>query len=424
MKIACAPSGTPLPAGIDIGYSLFTDSSDHSVGSIGTSILTRVRRLKLNPTDRAWDFLSIALSIIGADEGCARAVSPDGWTRELDLIVAVHDVDFWNSQSKALQGALAFLTTDVWNIAFIKVKKTPDFAHPNKIHNEDCVCLLSGGLDSLIGSLDLAASGRKPLLVSQVANGDKTNQKLFAKSAAPKSLHLQLNHNVRPLGASERSQRARSLIFIAFGVLAATCLERHQKNEEVDLIIPENGFISLNVPLTPMRLASHSTRTTHPFFLSQVQRILDNCGFHLKIKNPYQFKTKGEMLSGCSNQSALIDLAGKSTSCGRYARFSFQHCGRCVPCLIRRSAFMKWGHPDTTIMYKYDQLGLPGPQYRDYDDVRSAAIAIKTVVDRGIDYWIGGALNSMQIGSVDPYRSIVQRGLAELGSFLDQAGAL
>ncbi|CAN7457951.1 hypothetical protein [Caulobacter sp. LjRoot300] len=62
-------------------------------------------------------------------------------------------------------------------------------------------------------------------------------------------MHIQLNHNASPPVPSERSQRARSLVFFGLGVLAATCLNGYGKGAPVELIVPENGFISLNVPL-------------------------------------------------------------------------------------------------------------------------------------------------------------------------------
>jgi hypothetical protein len=33
--------------------------------------------------------------------------------------------------------------------------------------------------------------------------------------------------------------------------------------------------VSLNVPLTPLRMASHSTRTTHPVFMRRLQDLID-----------------------------------------------------------------------------------------------------------------------------------------------------
>ena len=73
-------------------------------------------------------------------------------------------------------------------------------------------------------------------------------------------------------------------------------LPQYRRGDVVELLIPENGFISLNIPLTPLRLGSLSTRTTHPLFIQQMQDILDALDFRVRLSNPYQFKTKGEML--------------------------------------------------------------------------------------------------------------------------------
>jgi hypothetical protein len=45
-----------------------------------------------------------------------------------------------------------------------------------------------------------------------------------------------------------------------------------------------------------MRLGSLSTRTSHPAVLQMLQQILDAGNFRVRLVNPYQQKTKGEML--------------------------------------------------------------------------------------------------------------------------------
>ena len=134
-------------------------------------------------------------------------------------------------------------------------------------------------------------------MVSQIAKGDKIDQRRFAKIVAPNNLHIQFNHNASPPVQSERSQRARSLAFFGLGVLAGTSLSNYDGSTPVEMIVPENGYISLNVPLTPLRLGSLSTRTTHPIYLAKLQAILDVAGLKIRLRNPYQLKTKGEMLA-------------------------------------------------------------------------------------------------------------------------------
>src|SRR2546425_1141086 len=78
----------------------------------GSGIPDVTRRLKLLPVPRAWDLLSIALSVIAADISVRRDESEDGWTRQIELSVAVADTTFWTAQSGLVQELLRFLTND------------------------------------------------------------------------------------------------------------------------------------------------------------------------------------------------------------------------------------------------------------------------------------------------------------------------
>lgn len=399
----------------DLNIVLYDRAKASDEGSAGAAVLKEIQRLNLQPETRAWDLLSIALSVIVADTYAHRDKSPDGWTRNINLNVAVSDPKFWNAQSDLLSNQLKFLTTDIWNFTFQKGK----FQHaPNKPVNrpeQDCVALLSGGLDSLIGAIDLVhGSGKNPYAVSQVSRGDKSTQADFASKIGDGLAHLQLNHNASCPGSNERSQRARSIIFLAYGVLIATALKSYQEDKNVDLFICENGFISINPPLTDNRLGSLSTRTTHPMFINRFQQILNEADLRVNIKNPYQFSTKGEMLTNCVDQNFLCKHAHNSISCGRYARNAYKHCGRCLPCLIRRSAFHMWKKKDQT-QYVYD---CRSQNYACYDDVRSTIMAITAAKVGDLTTWAGPSLSTALLGDIVQYRNVLERGLGELEAFL------
>ena len=197
--------------------------------------------------------------------------------------------------------------------------------------------------------------------------------------------------------------------------MAATALARYHEGETVTLYVCENGYISINPPLTVARLGSLSTRTTHPVFLRHVQQIVDAAGLRLRIENPYQHKTKGEMVAGCADQSLLKAEAASSTSCGRYKVYGYRHCGRCVPCQVRRAAFLAWGVADKTD-YVFKDLGRDDPDYAGFDDVRSAAMAIAEVKMEGLDNWLGATLSSVPPDDVAPLTAMVGRGLAEIAA--------
>lgn len=423
MKIVCSPDVPPLPRNSGYAFSLFTAPTHKGVGRLACNLPVDVRRSGIKPAPRTWDFLAIALSAAAADFGCLRKNSPDGWTRQIELSVAVSDPNFWSIHATSLEVALQFLTGDIWCITFVDGGTRPPIPtrRTKRRLKGDCVCLLSGGADSLVGAIDAVSKGRSPVVVSQIAAGDKSTQSSFAKALGLTSSHLQLSHAIKVPGVSERSQRARSIVFLAYGLLAAMQLVERDQGKAKVLLVPENGFISLNIPLTPLRRGSLSTRTTHPFFICQIQRIFDACGFPVQIENPYQVKTKGEMFSECANKPLLRKLVSQSTSCGRYGRYGFSHCGRCIPCLIRRAAFKHARMKDGTT-YHFEDLTIDDDQHRNFDDVQAARFAVAYVGQHGVAQWAGNSVSSAQVGSTQPYLQVANRGVRELKSLFRHMG--
>ncbi len=72
--------------------------------------------------------------------------------------------------------------------------------------------------------------------------------------------------------------------------------------------MPENGWISLNPPLTLNRLSSYSTRTTHPYFLGLMKQLWQSWGLEQELENPYRTLTKGQMVANCRNPQLLRQL--------------------------------------------------------------------------------------------------------------------
>ncbi|WP_080423875.1 Qat anti-phage system QueC-like protein QatC [Burkholderia ubonensis] len=415
MKFVCGPESFNLAAEEGaLRVVLYGQPGSEERGSAGDAAKDEIQRRKLDPATRAWDLLSIALSVVTADFGHTRDGSPDGWTREMTLDIAVADPEFWNGQARALEGTLGFLTTDRWTLRFHAGGFAPAAPEQPVYPADDCVMMLSGGLDSLVGAIDLVSAGRRPFAVSQTVRGDAHKQVQFAEQIGGGLDHLQLNHNAKTPNEQESSQRARSLIFIAFGVVAATCLQRYHDGRAVELFLCENGFIAINPPLTGSRLGSLSTRTAHPEFLGRLQEILDAADLRVRIENPYATKTKGEMLQECRDQALLTALAVQSTSCGRFQRFNYRQCGRCVPCQVRRAAFLTWEGREDTTGYVFEPLGRDNDEHANFDDVRSVAIALAAAEAEGADAWLGHALTSSRIDNRQELQAMLERGLWEL----------
>lgn len=396
-------------------------SAFDEIGSVGTDWARMLSHSGFPISSLAWDFAVIAAGVVSADQAAARSRSPDGWTRTITLKIDVLNPSVWNRVSSHLSKALGFLTGDHWSLEFVKGLTVLPRSASAKPLEHDCVSLLSGGLDSLVGAIDLKARGHQPFFVSQIARGDSEKQVLFARtiSANDKS-HLQFGEKVHlPKGMkADTSHRSRSILFLAMGVVAACGTKKYaslKENQKVPLIVPENGFISINVPLTPTRLGSHSTKTTHPFFLKTIQAVLDLVGLKVALSNPYQWKTKAEMIKGCSDQKLLRRLIFNSTSCGRFAR-TYKHCGRCVPCIIRRSSIKACYDRDKT-EYLFENLGLDDKDHAAFSDVLAVKLAIARARDVGVEKWAGASLSSMLIPDVDACISMLDKSIKELERF-------
>lgn len=423
MRILCAPKTFAFPSAPGVlEVVLYSQPGLPVRGAAGDAIQKAIRRQKLMPAERAWDFLSLCLAIMAADAAGHRKRSPDGWTRNFELQIAVVDPAFWNSQAPTICEALAFLTTDIWRIEFISGGFLPAQLKKPSFPSENNIVLVSGGLDSFIGAADLAATGLKNLAVSHTVRGDAAKQADYAAAISGGIRHIRLNHNTKvPNGEKPPSQRARSVIFLAYGVLIATALRDYHNGKSIRLFMCENGFISVNPPLTTTRLGSLSTRTAHPVFLKTIQGVLTAAGIRVTIENPYGFKTKGEMLMESQNPALMQSLATSTTSCGRFRRYKNRHCGRCVPCLIRRAAFVRAGIIDDT-GYVFEKLGIKDSDHAAWEDVRAAAMAVAKLNSKGVESIVDAALMPSIVGDLAPYKDVVSRGLKEIEVLLKSFG--
>ncbi|WP_425908131.1 Qat anti-phage system QueC-like protein QatC [Nitrobacter sp. TKz-YC02] len=416
MRLLCAPPavGRLNEAGA-IRIMLYGQAGADERGSAGAAVRNVIRKERLAPALRAWDLLSIAMSVMAADAAGQRKESPDGWTREFEMEIAVSDPVFWNAAAGMLTGMLGFLTTDRWVFRFIAGGAAPQPPAQVFVPPENSVVLLSGGLDSLSGAIDLAAQGSRPVAISKTVRGDGAKQVNFAASIGGGLRHFQFNDNAKVPVTDDTTQRARSIIFLSFGVLVASALASYHAGAMVPLYVCENGFIAINPPLTGSRLGSLSTRTAHPYFLAQFQDVLEAAGLRVEIRTPYATKTKGEMLKKCADQPLLQAFAAGSTSCGRFQRYNYRHCGRCVPCQVRRAAFLAWGVQDTT-EYVFEALGRDDSDHAGFDDVRSVGMALAAAKGDGFDEWLGSALCWPQIQERAALNEMLRRGLGELGA--------
>ncbi|TPI13062.1 hypothetical protein FJW06_15535 [Mesorhizobium sp. B4-1-3] len=403
------------------------------------SALDFLKAHDLKPSEVAVDLMILAALLNAADTRVSRVRnSQNGWTREIDLVVPVSDPTLWTAQAGALGEMLRFLTGDYWRIFFRQRPSSLNQIAPTPtrlpLQHFDEVCLFSGGLDSLIGAIDLIAGGRKPLLVSHWYDGEtsKAQKAVWSKlegrysNVGVKVMRTRLGFDRYQVqtGEIENTQRGRSFVFFALAALAASALTGN-----VRIVVPENGYIGLNVPLDPLRLGALSTRTTHPHYLAMFNALLDRLGIAATLDNPYRHKTKGEMVEECAEMALLKATVPLSMSCSspakaRYRGLSPRHCGTCVPCLIRRAALKKGLSTNDPTLYlvpdlevgRLDTTRAEGEHIRSFELMiarLSANPACASALAR-----IPGPLND-EPAELNDFVEVFRRGILEVGELLD-----
>lgn len=405
--------------------------------AFGTNIFKELGRAKIEPTETVWDLLNLSLGVYTTDQIISRKVHGfQEWSRHFKLYMPVSSLDNWENAKQDLQNLLSFLSGDNWEINFRQniakdgqqIKLLND-TNPDKIEK---VALFSGGMDSFIGAIDLLENNEKVAFVSHYKRGaDKSAQTKLYENLRKKygedsfiNFQFYVQPNQQQTKASkEESSRARSFLFLCLGLIVANTL-----NNEIEFIIPENGLISLNVPLTGTRLSSHSTRTTHPYYLSTFKKVILELGIENNITNPYQWTTKGEMMKQCTNQKLLKRLNSETLSCSHSENSRYSglkpgiQCGYCVPCIIRQAAEMEGGIFGTDYVYDIKQ-NTPSQKLVSGSDMRAFKLSLKHLENRPrrsimFDILSSGPLPFENKRDLDEYINVYIRGMDEVRKFI------
>lgn len=379
--------------------------------------------------DQVLGFLFFALGVWAADKLAPRRPQPDAWSRE--LVLEFPTTAAWTGLVPGMAPLLNFLTGDAWTLKPREARLDLDFGktrpHPWR---PTAVALFSGGLDSLIGAIDLLEDGHRPVLVShydygQLAAAQQALAAALVQHYGPERLcHLALRVQFE---GPELTLRSRSLLYLALGLAAVSAFPGN-----LPFIIPENGWIGLNPPLTLNRLGAYSTRTTHPDFMKALAALWGQAGLSQNLQNPYQDLTKGEMVVRCANRGLLEKLAPLSVSCarpvaGRWHKESGA-CGYCYPCLVRRAALHRLGW-DQGRDYRVDVLA--GPEALRHRvkgrNLRAVCLALKTWEDNPWEMLarlrLGRADHDERVEPVAAARRLLDAGFRELGDWLREQGS-
>jgi 7-cyano-7-deazaguanine synthase in queuosine biosynthesis len=298
------------------------------------------------------DLLWLAAYVYLADQliwrGSRKDVELAKWRRDLVLCVPVSDPDRWSHPQvqKALMDTLHFLTEDSWEFHFSQAAppaaRQPSYFTPEErrepLRNPDSVLLMSGGADSLCAVADaVSIRGRTPLLLSHSPAQNLDRRQKDLAELLGKRLHTQLpqlgvNLHRQRINPDERTQRARGFLFATLGAVIALHLDLRT------VTFADNGIVSLNLPINRSILGAQASRSTHPRFLDDFNRLLTVLDLGpCTVENTLWDKTRADTLrilkaAGCQ------DLLDQTNSCIRSRTLppGKTHCGYCSQCVDRR----------------------------------------------------------------------------------------
>jgi hypothetical protein len=155
------------------------------------------------------------------------------------------------------------------------------------------------------------------------------------------------------------------------------------------------------------------------------RKLLATLKISVSIALPYRHLTKGEMLAQVKHKRALDKMVSLTMSCshptvGRYAKTTpGNHCGYCVPCIIRLASLKAAGiadrKPDWDVV-----ANPPSNSSERFHDVRAFRIGVERL--KGSDPRCD-VFRVLRSGPIPPeearaFAAVYRRGMAEVATFL------
>lgn len=304
--------------------------------------------------DRVQDLLEIAAYVFCADRhlsrGDRRTLEYHSWSREFQYFIRVRDAEFWNSSDvkRQLNDALSWMTGDRSHkfdfLSGHKTARTGLFESEEHALTDDGnprVMLFSGGLDSLVGAIDLLETTESTVwpISHSSANARTVHTQRKLIEALQRDYGSRINwrvltchlHGVR---APEESQRTRAFLYCSMAFALALRLGQSR------FYVYENGVTALNFPKRGGMINARASRTAHPKTLRLLERLFSLvAGQHFIIETPFQQRTKTDVLE-ILKKHKKAGLLNASVSCSKTFKEmgNATHCGECSQCVDRRFA--------------------------------------------------------------------------------------
>lgn len=268
--------------------------------------------------------------------------------RRFSICVPVTNPEIWEGTKTTLKELLSFVSKDDLSINFIKENKELSIDRlPLDFPGFHNVSLLSGGLDSFCGAYQNLESGYKSVYCGYKINKFEQSKQTTIRQFVTNKHSNSLSYFFEKLNIekNEPTQATRSLLFLSLACAVAYI-------NDVKLIhIYENGVLSLN----PVKNGRFTTKTTHPKTIKLFNSLLSVLGLDLKISNPFQYKTKGEIIDKLDEGFKKEIVNTHTCSLSRQNPHLLEkkkQCGFCIPCILRKISLGSYGNEEFDVEYE------------------------------------------------------------------------
>jgi 7-cyano-7-deazaguanine synthase in queuosine biosynthesis len=319
-----------------VRFDLRKDIKFHFSGPLGPQ----------GPDAETSDLLDIALSVMFVERDLRKLALTNRVSR-IDLTVPVRHVSSWTSRRSTLEELLRFMGGHDWHLEFAKSSLPLRKAKAQVQEPKKLVVLHSGGMDSACGLGSLLSKASTVQLVSFYTSQRPIQEQIAADLGfvPPSQLYAVWQDKKSRRGRSAFAYR--SFLFLSLAALVARSFGASS------ILQFENGFMAASVPPCANYFV---TRHAHPKYHRLFNELLRRMSLPFAVENPFRWKTKRQAVlefRKAVGRQAADNILAKSQSCWFYgyhqfhSRFkrerikkkSHQHCGVCVPCLVRRVAF-------------------------------------------------------------------------------------
>jgi 7-cyano-7-deazaguanine synthase in queuosine biosynthesis len=293
----------------------------------------------------ASDLLDVALAVYFVERDLRRP-APTNRVREIAVRLPVREPALWKPVAPTLEDLLGFLGGHGWRVSFSKSPLPAHKASSTAEEERSRVALHSGGVDGTCGLGWLKKKGPGV----QLASFYTSQRKLQGEIAG--ELGFDPPSSLRAVWKDRKSRRGRggfayrSFLFLSLGAAVARSFRARE------VLQFENGFLAAAIPPSP---SYFPTRHAHPRYHRLFGELAAGLGWELEVDNPFRWWTKRQAVEELRRAFPEVDidpLLARTQSCWYFnynqfpSRFererialpSREHCGACVPCLVRRAA--------------------------------------------------------------------------------------